>query len=737
MRMRVVGVLAVALASGLLLGEGAWAASYQKIDGTIVDPIPCWDDTAAFHGWWGTCDGSHPYSGSDLVPGANLMGARLVGANLSRADLRSANLDDAILQGANLADSDLSDADLTNARMFGALYTAGTIFPSGFDVGSTGMVEGIVINNGLAPPNPENEIEGDSESLAFFINNAGCNALFEHPCASPGAPTSVSGSVHDASIYESSEFSGLVRNQVLLRDSSSFSGTAWGIILHDSSTADAILSCDFGCFLFARDDSSATVQAQAYEAGVHSSGNAFVHAGGGAWENVSASGNSHMIITGGEAQGSSFSVSDNALLEVYVDEPWGIYVSGGRAVLHGSSQVGTAVERGGVLEVAGGWLESAREDQPVESTGNRISGEMFMSSGGIGPGDFRVDGYAQINDGFILASSSPEYSVPGPWNFSSYGEGLIEVSGGAMNEFVSMGARDASRIRLFGSDFSVAEQPVSFGAVDALAGTLSGTLANGDPINNAFAHRGADCGGQPCTGRILVLAPGLDWDQDAIPNVFDNCPEEPNADQADLDEDGTGDVCFAPVDLDRDGIVDALDNCRVDANPDQADADYDGVGDACDDSLVVWTDPGTNGCTSPPQPAPYTAVTGDLGNGEMVDRSAQPCDCMGLEFPVEPGVASVRFLHVSPNGVVKEVCENAAPFAFGLAPGQPLCSTSMAQDGTHAVMVTPYDLPGCEAGDGEALPSSIRRFEVPEPGLALMVSVGALGLAGASRRRVP
>jgi hypothetical protein len=738
MRMRVVGVLAVALALGLL-GEGAWAASYQKIDGTIVDPIPCWDDTAAFHGWWGTCDGSHTYSGSDLVPGANLMGARLLGANLSRADLRSANLDDAMLQGANLADSDLSDADLTNARMFGALYTAGTIFPLGFDVGSTGMVEGIVINNGLAPPNPENEIEGDSASLAFFINNAGCNALFEHPCASPGAPTSVSGSVHDASIYESSEFSGLVRNQVLLRDSSSFSGTAWGIILHDSSTADAILSCDFGCFLLARDDSSATVQAQAYEAGVHSSGNAFVHAGGGAWENVSASGNSHLIVTGGEAQGSNFSVSDNALLEIYVDEPWGIYVNGGRAVLHrGSSHVGTLVERGGVLEVSGGWLESDRSDQPVSVTGNRISGRMFMSSGGIGPGDFRVDGYAEIYDGIIVAAATPEYSVPGPWNFSAYGEGLIELLGGAMNEFVSIGARDDSRIRIFGNDFSVSGQLLPYGMVVAPTGTISGTLANGDPINNPFAHRGADCGGQPCTGRILVLAPGLDWDQDAIPNPFDNCAEEPNADQADVDADGTGDVCFAAVDLDRDAIIDALDNCRVDANADQADADFDGVGDACEKNLIFWADKGLEGCTTPPKRLPYEMVSNDLGNGDVINRSAQPCDCFGIEYPVTPGTASVRFLHRTESGFVEEYCENVAPYALGLGPNQPICADGLDEDGLHEVMVTPYDAPGCEAGGGNALPSSIRSFTMaaPEPGLGVMVGAGVLAASTLSRRRI-
>ncbi|MFH1723779.1 MAG: thrombospondin type 3 repeat-containing protein, partial [Elusimicrobiota bacterium] len=54
---------------------------------------------------------------------------------------------------------------------------------------------------------------------------------------------------------------------------------------------------------------------------------------------------------------------------------------------------------------------------------------------------------------------------------------------------------------------------------------------------------------------------------DGIGDVCDNCPSDPNPDQADADSDGAGDAC---------------DNCPDTANPDQADADGDGTGDACD-----------------------------------------------------------------------------------------------------------------------------------------------------------
>lgn len=65
---------------------------------------------------------------------------------------------------------------------------------------------------------------------------------------------------------------------------------------------------------------------------------------------------------------------------------------------------------------------------------------------------------------------------------------------------------------------------------------------------------------------------GIDSDGDGVPDLRDNCPSIPNADQSDLDGDGVGDVC---------------DNCPlVENHPPvgeaQADSDMDGVGDACD-----------------------------------------------------------------------------------------------------------------------------------------------------------
>jgi hypothetical protein len=73
-------------------------------------------------------------------------------------------------------------------------------------------------------------------------------------------------------------------------------------------------------------------------------------------------------------------------------------------------------------------------------------------------------------------------------------------------------------------------------------------------------------------GPTAALAVGIDdltsdLDGDGAGDACDNCPNTPNADQADSDGDGIGDLC---------------DNCPDIPNADQADGDGNGVGDACD-----------------------------------------------------------------------------------------------------------------------------------------------------------
>jgi hypothetical protein len=133
-----------------------------------------------------------------------------------------------------------------------------------------------------------------------------------------------------------------------------------------------------------------------------------------------------------------------------------------------------------------------------------------------------------------------------------------------------------------------------------------------------------------------------DMDGDGVANDADNCMDVFNPiitsgaapistlEQLDLDMDDIGDACDAcpldfanqctppdPGDLDGDGAPNGWDNCPHDPNPDQADADMDGKGDPCDSCAEA--NPGLSGCpipveairdpNHPDHPAENTAVT--------------------------------------------------------------------------------------------------------------------------------
>ncbi len=74
-----------------------------------------------------------------------------------------------------------------------------------------------------------------------------------------------------------------------------------------------------------------------------------------------------------------------------------------------------------------------------------------------------------------------------------------------------------------------------------------------------------------------------DVDGDGVGNISDNCPTTPNSEQVDTDTDGEGNVCDS--DDDGDGIGDGSDNCPQTENAGQQDNDGDAVGDACDGDI--------------------------------------------------------------------------------------------------------------------------------------------------------
>jgi hypothetical protein len=119
----------------------------------------------------------------------------------------------------------------------------------------------------------------------------------------------------------------------------------------------------------------------------------------------------------------------------------------------------------------------------------------------------------------------------------------------------------------------------------------------------------------------------------------DNCPDDANADQADGDDDGVGDVCDNCVSAenadqansDADALGDACDNCPLVTNADQADGDADVVGDACDNCPLVansdQTDTDGDGvgdaCDNCPLVANAGQADGDAdGRGDACDNCA-------------------------------------------------------------------------------------------------------------------
>jgi hypothetical protein len=148
------------------------------------------------------------------------------------------------------------------------------------------------------------------------------------------------------------------------------------------------------------------------------------------------------------------------------------------------------------------------------------------------------------------------------------------------------------------------------------------------------------------TPRIeeIVVLPYFDSDGDGTPDFSDNCPNDPNVDQADADTDGIGDVCDnCPLDpdndIDGDTICGDVDNCPVVSNTDQADADEDGYGDACDCSP-------TNSDTYPGATEIHDTLDnqcpGDLGYGLIDEISGicgfhNPGDKDEFSWPVQDG----------------------------------------------------------------------------------------------------
>ena len=224
------------------------------------------------------------------------------------------------------------------------------------------------------------------------------------------------------------------------------------------------------------------------------------------------------------------------------------------------------------------------------------------------------------------------------------------IQGSCIGCHVSGGRASSTRL-VYASGSSTPVQEANF---DRVRSYIEGNIKTGSQYTFVNKGQGQGHGGgnqlpraedvQAVTDFIDAIALSLsDGDEDGVTNDLDNCQDLANADQADLDQDGKGDVCDA--DIDGDGVSNEDDVFPNDPTETQ-DSDNDGVGDARDafdddPSEVEDTDGdgvGDNTDAFPDDPA----ETQDSDNDGVGDaRDAFPDDPNEFEDTDGDGVGDV------------------------------------------------------------------------------------------------
>ena len=141
------------------------------------------------------------------------------------------------------------------------------------------------------------------------------------------------------------------------------------------------------------------------------------------------------------------------------------------------------------------------------------------------------------------------------------------IQGTCIGCHVSGGAAGSTRL-VYASGSSTSVQEANF---DRVRSYIEGNIKTGSQYTFLNKGQGQGHGGgnqlrraedvQAVTDFIDAIALSLsDGDEDGVTNDLDNCQDVANADQADLDQDGKGDVCDA--DIDGDGVSNEDDDFR-------------------------------------------------------------------------------------------------------------------------------------------------------------------------------